>query len=154
MLLGGDAARELAVAAAATCYALNAVVSKGLVGYSRLALVAPILCVSALMAVAGSLTMPNAWTFTPAPAALGVVAILGVVQTGLAYLVMLTIVRRQGAGFFSQVNFLIPLVGVAWGLSVMGETISIRGVFALILILAGLAVARAGRGRGQRATKG
>jgi drug/metabolite transporter (DMT)-like permease len=141
-LLGGDALRELAVAAAAVCYAVNAVVSKRLVGFSRLALVAAILIVSALLSLGSTLTIPGAWSFTPSIAGLVVIAILGVVQTGVAYLVMLTVVRRQGAGFFSLVNFLIPVVGVVWGLTVMGERLAPTALIALTLILAGVGVAR------------
>ena len=48
-------------------------------------------------------------------------SVLGVVQTAVATMLLFAIVRRQGASFFSQINFLVPLFGVMWGVLILAE---------------------------------
>ena len=70
---------------------------------------------------------------------------LGVLQTAIATLIMFALVRRQGASFCSQINFLVPLFGVMWGAMILAERPSTNAYLALVLILIGIAVVR-GRG--------
>ena len=51
-------------------------------------------------------------------------------------------VARQGASFFSQINFLVPLFGVLWGVLLLAERPPGNAYWALGLILAGIAVTR------------
>ena len=72
---------------------------------------------------------------------------LGVVQTALATLLMFNIIRRQGATFFSQINFLVPLFGVLSGFVVLGEIPAPSALAALVIILSGIFMARLGISR-------
>ncbi len=144
--LGEDSVRQLAVAGAAVCYGINALITKRLSSRPPIALAAAIICSSVLIATPASFILEAPLTITPSSQAIWATAILGVLQTAFATLLLVTIVQRQGASFFSQINFLIPVIGVILGAVILGETIGLNAVFALLLILAGIAITRyAGR---------
>lgn len=140
--LGDQTIRELAVACAATCYGINALITKRLVHLPRRALAAAMLLVSSAVIVPISLLIDRPWTLSPGIVPLASVLVLGVVQTAVATMLLFAIVRRQGASFFSQINFLVPLFGVMWGVLILAERPSANAYMALVLILAGIAVVR------------
>jgi drug/metabolite transporter (DMT)-like permease len=78
----------------------------------------------------------------PSAISLSAIVVLAVVHTALGLLLLFALIRRRGASFFSQINFLVPLFGVMWGALILGERPSANAYAALALILAGLAVAR------------
>jgi drug/metabolite transporter (DMT)-like permease len=147
--LGDDTVRQLAVAAAGCCYAVNAVVSKWLTSNSRLGMTASVMLVSAAMMLPLSLADLAAWQFTPAAGALVSIVVLALMQTAIGTLLMLGIVARQGASFFSQINYFIPVFGVIWGTLILSERPSPNAVMALALIVAGVAVARRATAHGR-----
>ncbi len=139
--LGGDTLRQLAVAGAALCYAVNTLMVRHLQlrhgGQAR-----PLALAAAIMLISVAMLLPLvAWleglAWPPAHAA-WLAAMLGVVHTALATLIMLAILRRAGATFFASINFLIPLVGYLLGVLILGEPFSWRAVLALALILGGI----------------
>lgn len=144
MQLGGDVFRQLAVAGAAACYGANAVITRSLVGLPRRAMVASVLSVSFVMLLPVALYVDQPWTLRPSAMSWGAMILLGFLHTALATLLMFTIVSRQGASFFSQINFLIPMFGVLWGVMALREVPPPNAYLALGLILAGIAVARQG----------
>lgn len=142
--LGTDTVRQLAVACAALCYSLNALLARGLVGVPRHALVAALMVVSAVMIVPASLIHDTHRVIAPTFSSLAAIVILAVMQTGIGTILMFMLVARQGASFFSQINFLVPLFGVAWSALILGERPSANAVLALAIILGGIAAARHG----------
>ncbi len=146
--LGDDSIRQLAVAAAAMCYGVNALLTKKLAGQPPKILSAWIITASAIMVVPASFVFESPLQLTPTTQAVWAVISLGFIQTALATYILVVIVRRQGASFFAQVNFLIPFVGVLLGGVFLGERIGINAVFALTLILTGIAITRYGGIRG------
>ncbi len=144
--LGEDGVRQLAVIGAGVGYAINSVVSRGLTGGSAVGNISAVMVVSLLIWVPLSLTAPSAWSFDPSPTSLMAIAALALFSTAIGTLLMLNIVRRQGAAFTSQVNFLVPLFGVLWGALILAERPSLRAFIGLALILFGVAVARRGSG--------
>ncbi len=150
--LGENTVRQLAVAGAAFCYGVNAIVTKGLIGLPRRALAAAIMAVSTAMMVPFSLVLDQPWTLVLGADALAVLAVLGILHTAIGTLIMLALVRRQGASFFSQINFMIPLFGVLFGALVLLERPPPNAYGALAIILLGVAVARGHRRAGPAAT--
>jgi len=140
--LGDDTVRQLAVASAAFCYGINAIVTKGLIGQPRRALAAAIMLVSTAMLVPAMLAFDEPWSLEPSTRSLIAIAILSVVQTAGGTMLMLAIVRRQGASFFSQINLLIPVIGVFYGALILFERPPPSAYLALAIILLGVAVAR------------
>lgn len=145
--LGGDVFRQLAVAAAAACYGVSAVIARSLVGAPRRAVIAAILSVSFLMLLPFALYVDRPWTLEPSALSVWSMILLGFLHSALATLLMFSLVSRQGASFFSQINFLIPLFGVFWGVAALNETPPPNAYFALALILIGIAVSRRGMAR-------
>ena len=78
----------------------------------------------------------------PPAESLMAIAVLGIVQTGIAQIFLFALVARQGPSFFSQINFVVPLMGVAWGALVLGERLPVTAFAALAMILLGLAASR------------
>ncbi len=65
--------------------------------------------------------------------------ILGVMSSGLAYVIYAVLIHRSGPVFTSIANFIVPLVGVLLGVSIRGEHFGSKEVLALILIISALA---------------
>ncbi len=72
--------------------------------------------------------------------ALGSLFMLGVFSTGIATLMYFRLIHTLGATTFSQINYLIPMMGVGWGALVLHEQPGVREAIALALILAGVAL--------------
>jgi drug/metabolite transporter (DMT)-like permease len=94
----------------------------------------------AVLAVPLSLLVEQPWNLAPSAASLGAIAVLAVWSTALAYLVFFRLVASGGATFVSLNNYLIPLVGLAWGALALGEGIGGRQIAALGLVLLGIFV--------------
>ncbi len=140
--LGEETVRQYAIAGAAVCYAIHAVISKRLMGLPRRALAAAVLCVSALMVLPFSLVMDRPWELVLSFEAVGSIVLLGIFPTAIGTLMLFAIVKRQGAGFLSQINFMVPVFGVLWAAILLSERLPANAFLALVLILSGVAIAR------------
>ncbi|MEO1720134.1 MAG: DMT family transporter, partial [Pseudomonadota bacterium] len=125
-------------------YGASAVVTRRMMvaGVSQIGLATGVMSVAAIaMAPIAFLVdgMPDA---LPIGWPLAAIACLGIVQTGFAQILLFKIVARQGPSFFSQINFLVPFLGVLWGYTVFGEELAVEAWVALVLIVGGLAVSR------------
>ena len=67
---------------------------------------------------------------------------LGVIPTAIGTLMLFAIIKRQGASFLSQINFLVPVFGVLWAMTFLSEQLPSSAAIALVLILAGIGIAR------------
>ncbi len=63
---------------------------------------------------------------------------LGVIATGLAWLIRFRILTVNGLVFQTQVAYLIPIFGVIFGYFLMDEIITWRVLFSLVIILVGI----------------
>jgi drug/metabolite transporter (DMT)-like permease len=74
----------------------------------------------------------------------GVAAVcwLGLIATGTGNLLYFVILRRAGAGFAANNNYLVPPLSLVYGFFVLGEQPHLNALAALVLILVGLAVQR------------
>ncbi|WP_417425089.1 DMT family transporter [Hoeflea sp.] len=69
---------------------------------------------------------------------------LGIFPTGIAYILRFHLIRAIGYSRFSlSINF-VPVFGVALGVIILGEKLSLSLVIAVCLVLSGLLVARGG----------
>jgi len=67
---------------------------------------------------------------------------LGVVCTGVAFVLYYRLINRIGGPRASTVTYLIPLFGVLWAWIVLGEHLTIRMAVAAVCILGGVAVSQ------------
>lgn len=144
--LGEDTVRQYAIAGGALCYAINAIITKSLVHLPRYALMAVLMIVSTLMILPISLIGDNAVALfsnsLPSGKAMMAAIGLGIFPTAVGTLMVFVIVSRQGATFISQINFMVPVFGVLWGMIFLSEILPGNAIIALVLILAGVAISR------------
>lgn len=74
------------------------------------------------------------------PLSLAAIFYLGLFSSGLAVVLMAWVIFRVGAVFLSLSNYLVPLVGIALGITLLDETLSLWTLFAFALIMTGVAV--------------
>ena len=63
---------------------------------------------------------------------------LGLVSTGMAFLMRYYLILRAGAVFLSYVAFIIPIFGIFFGIVFLDESLSLGTLSAIILILSGV----------------
>lgn len=101
--------------------------------------------------------LPEAWPMVPVLAALA----LGVVCSGVAYLMYYHLIAAVGAPSAMTVGYLIPLWGVLWGWLFLDEQVGLHTLMGAGLVLTGTALVTGlrlksllRRRRGQRAAQG
>ena len=156
--LGGDAVYQLAVTGGAVCYAIASVIARRLPPSPPVGRSAAVMICASLQMIPLSLYLDRPWTLSPTPEALGSVAFLGLIATAIATVIYFIVVSAKGATFLSFINYMIPLMGVFWGATLLGEQVEPKALAALALILAGLAIAnyksKAPSGEKTRISKG
>ena len=70
------------------------------------------------------------------------VVAMGVFQTALAGVIYFYLINNAGATFLSNINYLIPVVAYLLGAFVLSEPILWHDLFALIIIVSGIAISR------------
>lgn len=146
--LGTELGAQLAVLGGALCYASTTIYTR-----RRAHMPGPELAAGATGA-GTLLLLPLAWleaapmSLAPAPMAWAAMAILGLFATGLATLIYIHLIRTIGASRFSQINYVIPVLGALLGALLLGESLAWNAWLGLGLILAGVVVVnRSGSGR-------
>lgn len=139
---GDETIRSYAIMLAAGSYAVHAILSKFLTDLPRYAVSSAVLLVSVLILLPLVLYLDTPWELEISATSWWMLILLGVLPTGLGMLMLFTIIERQGAGFLSQINFLVPVFGVLWAIALLNETLPPDALKALIIILAGVAIAR------------
>ncbi|MBN7136705.1 drug/metabolite transporter permease [Lysobacter enzymogenes] len=127
--------------AAAFLYGIGAnLVRRQLTGLPAAAVAAATLGCSAL------LTLPFAIATWPAHAIAAKswlsAAMLGVLCTGIAFVMYYRLIQRIGAGRAVAVTYLVPLFGVAWGWMLLGEPLTVTMLVAGALILGSVAMSQ------------
>lgn len=95
---------------------------------------------------AASLVIWPAVPFVSASAAPGInvmlaVVALGVVCTGIAFLLYFRLIKDIGATSTLTVTFLIPVFGILWGHLFLGEVITLSMIVGSLIVIAGTALA-------------
>ncbi len=140
--VGEDTVRQYALMGAATCYAVNAILTKQLLHLPRRAVAAALSLAALIMIVPFSLFLDAPWNLNPSRDALLAGLVLGVLPTAIGTLMIFAIIKRQGASFLSQINFLVPVFGVLWAMIFLSEQLPPSAMTALACILVGIAIAR------------
>ncbi len=129
---------------AAFGYAVGPMLMKRhLVGYDpRAAMAASLAIAGVLLTPAGLLTIPGS---VPDADALASVIVLGIVCTAAAFVILMVLVAEIGAGRASVITYVNPVVAVALGVAILGESPGAGAIAGLLLILAGSWLATDGR---------
>lgn len=125
-----------AVMVAALGYAAGPmIIKRHLLEYDPRAIIAASLTVAAvLLTPAGLLSFPSS---TPPADALTSLVVLGVLCTAAAFVILMVLVSEVGAGRATIITYINPVVAVALGVVVLGESPGAGAIAGLLLILAG-----------------
>lgn len=84
---------------------------------------------------------PHSW-----PMAIGVIAFLGVIGTGLCILMFIRLIQNQGPLFAGMVTYIIPVIALLWG-RVDNERITSQQTLAIVGVLAMVALVQWGKAK-------
>ncbi len=82
------------------------------------------------------------WNSTPNTLSIISVVYLGLVSTGIAWLLRFSILKKNGLIFQSQVSFLIPIFGIILGYIFLKELITPKIIVSVVLVLVGIYLAK------------
>ena len=89
-----------------------------------------------------SIVFEKPWEATPSLTSTISLLYLGVIATGLAWLIRFRILTVNGIIFQTQVAYLIPIFGVFFGYYIMDELITWKVIVSLILIILGIYIVK------------
>ena len=89
-----------------------------------------------------SMIFETPWQLTPSTESTLALLYLGVIATGLAWLIRFRILTVNGLVFQTQVAYLIPIFGVLFGYLLMDEIITWRVLISLIIIMLGIYIVK------------
>jgi drug/metabolite transporter (DMT)-like permease len=93
--------------------------------------------------VLSAAALPIGWRVPELRAdALGSVIVLGVLGTGIAYILNYQLIADDGPTVASTVTYLIPVVAILFGLAVLGESLNLRVLAGMVVVLAGVGLVR------------
>lgn len=146
--LGGKTIFELSVAGGAVFYAISAVLTRRLpAGGDPLQRGTAVTLCAALQMAPISLLIDAPWALTPSVPSLLSAIYLGVFPTGLAVIIYFYLIAERGTTFFALINYIIPCLGVLWGVIFLGEALAVQALIALGIILSGVFIANLSFGR-------
>ncbi|WP_419905559.1 DMT family transporter [Kiloniella sp.] len=141
---GEDVIAQLATMAAAICYACSGILVRRVKEKSNTVITASILISATMLILPVSLLFEAPWLSLPASSweSLTALIYLGLIPTALAFVLRFYLIREVGVSFASYVGYLVPFFGVLWGALFLSERLPSTTIFALLLILSGIAVSR------------
>lgn len=134
---------SIAVFIAAISYAVNTVLTRKFSEFG------PVATGAGVMLICTAIALPLQLLFEPAfdwsahsTSALLALIWLGIGPTGIAALIYFILIQRAGPTFLSNINYLIPAVAFFAGAIFLDEKIEWQSLFALLVILTGIALSR------------
>ena len=140
--INGNILAQLAVIGAGFCYTISGVIVSRVRGASADSVSASIFICSSVIVFPLWMILEQPWSLHFETESLLALTHLGLVSTGMAFLMRYYIILRAGAVFLSYVAFIIPMFGILFGILFLGETISVNTMGAVVLILFGVFLGR------------
>jgi len=139
--LGDDLAGTLATLGAAVSFAVSVVLARRFPPPSPTAGGAGSMLAGFVLILPVTLAVDLPFTAAPTVTSLAATVALAVFPGALAALLYFRIIFEAGAGYLAMTNYLVPLLAVLWGVMLLGERLTTSAMGALVLILAGIALA-------------
>ncbi len=137
--LAGEVPGRAACLAAAACYAVASILTRRIPPADPVGLSAVTLWIGGAF-VTGAALVVEGWPGWPAGSVIAVIIMLGLVQTALANLMRISVIRTAGPTFMSLVNYQVPIWSVIMGVVFLGEAVEPSLFLAMALILIGVAL--------------
>ena len=146
-LAGGTLLAELALLGATLSYAAGGVYARRMVRGLR-PMIPAVMQVAFAFAISATLALALERPLAERPSVEAWLAVtwLGVLGSGLSYLIFFRLLNNWGATRTSTVAYLIPVFGIALGALVLAEPIDARLILGTALVIAGIALVNARTG--------
>ena len=131
----------IAIFTAASCYAVNSILIKRLPRFSPMVGACGVLIMASLVMLPFWLLLAPQNNSISQGSMLSVIW-LGIGPTGVATIVLFSVIDRAGPTFLSTINYLIPVVAFFCGAWLLSEPVSWHHFAALVTILGGIAITR------------
>lgn len=138
--LGQDLVPELAVLAGAAGYAAAALYGRHFAALDPAVTAACALTLSAIAVVPAALAFDEPWTLRPSATALTAALVLGIFATGVAQILWFRLVRTLGALGTSSQAYLRAGVGVALGVIILDDVITLPVAVGIVVAVVGVAL--------------
>ncbi|HYN89623.1 MAG TPA: DMT family transporter, partial [Ardenticatenaceae bacterium] len=130
---------QLAIVAASASYAIGALyVRRWLKGGRPIPLATGQLLLATLMSLPFALLPANLPQAMPSPLAVASITALGLLGSGLAYVLYYRLIAVVGATRTLLVTYLLPITALFWGWLFLDETITVRTLLGMALIFSGI----------------
>jgi len=139
--LGGRFWGQVMIVGAALCFAISLVVARRIRDVPALVATGASMSCSTVMIVILAFIVETPLALKPTGISLFGITMLGVFASGLAMLLYFRLAATVGPNFVAANNYIAPVVGVAWGVLLLGEPFTWRAIAAFTVILSGIAVA-------------
>ena len=135
---GANVLGQLSVLAAAVSYGVTTVFVRTQPSFPGIQMATGAVLAGAATSIPLAFLLEDPLSMTPTIESLYALLLLGVFPTALAALIYFRVLRNLGAMTFSQLNYVIPILGSLWGVILLGELLQARMLTALGLVLAGI----------------
>ena len=126
---------QLAVLLAATCYGLNAIISKLAPDINFISLATGTTIASVIIIFPFAIFFEPFWMENFSIKSILAISVQGVFATAIANLLFFKIIQLEGPVFLSLINFMIPLIAYFSGVIFLGEIIRVNVLVSLAMIL-------------------
>ncbi len=133
-----DILGQLGVLGGAICYSLCTIYIRHHKPTQIRTLATGTMTIGAIISLVFAFIFENPVDLEPSSSSLWSVLALGLFQTALATIMYFRLIRRLGASTFSQINYLIPILGGLWGIWLLGEPSSWKLFGSLAMVLVGI----------------
>src|SRR3954468_4690066 len=145
---GSDITGEIALLGAALSYAVGAVYSRRNMRGIR-PMIPAVLQVTFAMLIAGAIALvaEHPWDGRPGVDSIFAIIWLGILGSGVAYLLNFRLLASWGATRTTLVAYVIPVVGIVLGYLVLAEPVDGRLILGTLLVVGGVALVNSRYGR-------
>jgi drug/metabolite transporter (DMT)-like permease len=137
--VGQQLVAEIAIVAAAICYACGAIFSRGFRGFDPMAPAAGSLLCGAAVLIPLSIAFEQPWTVAASPTSIWALLGLAVFSTAAAFVIYFRLIQTLGSvGTTAQAYLRVP-IGVALSVAFLGESLSPTAWIGLTCVVLGVA---------------
>ena len=121
-----------------TCYVIGGVLTLKISKKKNENVTGSILIWAIIILIPLTLIFEKPWNITPSIESTISVIYLGIVPTGIAWLLRFRILKKNGLIFQSQVSYLIPIFGIMLGYIFLKELITYKVLVSLLAVVVGI----------------
>ena len=136
--IDGGAIGEIIILCGAISYAITTVFVRSQPSFSGFQMAAGAALFATVTSIPMAFIFEDPLNATPSRESLVAIILLAVFATAIASVIYFKVIRSLGATTFSQINYIIPVLGSIWGVLLLGEVLEFKILLALAMVLCGI----------------